>query len=714
MEGDVYPTAQQPIADPNKDIRFTKLPTFPDVSLAQAVTVVEPYANLCQAVPETLRTQKTRTNVCIKDGVPYAKLTTDNPLDFADLAKSVGLDTPAGVHEQQAWQLLSLLFDGFDEVPSDTTPELFAQHNSRHRKDRLADFWETLVYQDAENHAQESATAEEKAIAYLSGHNIPDACHSLLAGLDLRLATMVSQIGGDLTLRADVAAQIEEWGRLDVLAEMQDSVRALYELISGNCGLSEGKQHDGRENKADTFSIAERFGLDWRRAFGLRLWYGTLDDESIELAVAQYADALRDGKEVVKPTPWFLKQQAHMGWNDPEASNREDILWGILKLYASSRLQLPANVEDVLAPENVAGHPLNARLSFQLFQLFKSRQEDKQEPPERKVGMPTVRHSDDLQQSFMSSTASSYEKDEQTEKPLVDLGDKIAITYAASLHTPEHWTTAIFVYAHLSSPSMREHYIRSLLAQYSKTYSVNETDPIFHYLTSEMKVPSEWIHAAAALQAKTEGDNLRQTVHLIKAGELEEAHEVLCRSVGPESIISRDYEALRELLHEFEEHRTDSPEGASRSTRGRGRQQKEPIQGWGRGGQIYSNYIQLKDLTKNLSSVHMDEQLSTDIHNLLSQLQHGLEAVAQDKWEGCGLEERVALTEIAGDVADWVAKTKVRLAMDDISFIQTHTNISQHSERSRVLKLPLTEDLWLHHSSELSLSYYRAVMTTSK
>jgi nuclear pore complex protein Nup98-Nup96 len=38
----------------------------------------------------------------------------------------------------------------------------------------------------------------------------------------------------------------------------------------------------------------------------------------------------------------------------------------------------------------------------------------------------------------------------------------------------------------------------------------------------------------------------------------------------------------------------------------------------------------------------------------------------------------------------------------------------QPSERSRVLKLPLTEDLWLKHSVELSTSYYRNVIVTGR
>jgi nuclear pore complex protein Nup98-Nup96 len=38
----------------------------------------------------------------------------------------------------------------------------------------------------------------------------------------------------------------------------------------------------------------------------------------------------------------------------------------------------------------------------------------------------------------------------------------------------------------------------------------------------------------------------------------------------------------------------------------------------------------------------------------------------------------------------------------------------QHPERSRVLKLPLAEDLWLRHTCDLSVNYYKTVMATGK
>lgn len=596
--------------------------------------------------------QKQYTKISTVNGVPSASLKVDPaPLEFSDMAKAVAIDTDAGVHEQHAWQLLSLLFDDSDNVPNDVDK----QHMHLYRKEQLSEFWKVLVWDDAQKHIQQAPSHEEKAIAHLSCNDVAEACNSLLTGFDLRLATMVAQIGGDASMRQSLATQIEEWRRLDVLSEMEDSHRALYELLAGNCAESEGKTGSGREDKASTFGICSRFGLDWRRAFGLRLWYGILADESIEWAVAQFADAIRDGFENVKPVPWFIEAGADMGWADPQAEHREDLLWGILKLYASPKIKdVPANIEDVLAPENISGNPLNARLAFQLFQLFRSRQDDQREADERKVDMPTVRGTGGLQ----SSTTSRSEKDPQGKDPLVELGDNITLTYAASLHTSEHWTTAAWVYTHLSIRSMREYYIRLLVSHFAGTFTLEESDATYTYLTQDLQVPTTWLHAAAALQAKSEGNALRQATHLIQAAELEEAHEVLCRKVGPEAIISRDYDPLRELMGGFGPTPSNSPASSTSAARAALARNKEPVQGWAQGGQIYFDYIELLDLTGRRSIFRVDDELNDRIQELLVKLQRALE-IANRRLGSCGLEERVALMEIAGTVAGQLAKSQV-------------------------------------------------------
>ncbi|OCK77195.1 hypothetical protein K432DRAFT_334357 [Lepidopterella palustris CBS 459.81] len=674
LDDGILTTVKDPIVSEHADIRFAKL-----------VTPVD-------AVPETITQQRKVTEIQEMDGAPIAAVRTD--FRFDDFAKRVAIDAPQGVHEQQVWQLASILFDECDTFPDDVPREHFLKHQERFRKDRLSEFWETLVFSDAEIQVQKAKSPEEKALAYLSAHNIVDACNTLLGGRDMRLASMVAQIGGGVAMRQDIQAQLEEWQKLNVISEISDPIRAMYELLAGNCGLCEGKASDGRENKVSAFKIASHFGFDWRRAFGLRLWYGTLTSEPIQMAIAQFAYDLREGREDVKPVPWFVEKGVDMGWKDPEPDTREDVLWGILKLYAAQHnTDVTANAEDIFAPQNISGNPLNARLSFQLSQLFKARAEAM-----HPIVVPTNRTAHGFSASLMSST-STTDQDDQPANALGALCDAITCTYASTLHTTEHWPVAIYVYLHLSSSTEREHYIRTLLSFYASALETDQADPLFRQVANDLYIPVAWFHSAKALQARAEGDRTTECEHLLDAGEMVEAHEVLCRSVAPRAIIERDYDSLRELLGGFESP-ASSPAAnsfsASKSRRSRGR--VEPVEGWSEGGMIYFDFIHLMDLSKGAGLGRLGKKEMADVEfevkSVVKRLAKALEGVAGSGWESRGLEEQVALSEIAGVVAEMEEK--------------------KNSEKARVLRLPLTEDKWLTHTRELSVGYYRAVLAAAR
>lgn len=69
--------------------------------------------------------------------------------------------------------------------------------------------------------------------------------------------------------------------------------------------------------------------------------------------------------------------------------------------------------------------------------------------------------------------------------------------------------------------------------------------------------------------------------------------------------------------------------------------------------------------------------------------------------------------EIAGTVANLVARNKVSSIYTKCTYDQQLTLI-QAANRSQILKLPLTEDLWLRHSCDLSTNYYRTLMANTR
>ncbi|KAF2493492.1 hypothetical protein BU16DRAFT_619813 [Lophium mytilinum] len=680
LDGGILAKAKQPIVSEHKDIQFAKLATPRD------------------AAYETLVPQKDVTQVILDHGIPKASVS--GKFSFSTLAQLVTIDTEEGRHEQQAWQLASILFDDVD-LPAKLTPGLTkADHIHRIRKAKLSEFWESLVFDDTQMEVQEAESAEGKALAHLTAHNVVDACQTLVGGKDFRLATMVAQIGGGLQMRKDMQAQLEEWQRMDVVSEMEEPLRAIYELLAGNCTKIDGEQAQGNqgglENEASTFSISEHFRLDWRRAFGLRLWYGTLADEPLHLAVTQFAYDLREGREDVKPVPWFVENSLNMGWNDPTPESREDLLWGLLKLYSASYEKgVPANVEEIFSPQSTTGNPMNARLSFQLCQLFQARVDAA--PANLRISqLPISRSETGYSKSFMSSTSSAPSSD-QAPDPFAELADNIALTYASTLYTKEHWLKAVYVYTHLSSAANREHYIRSVISFFSSSFTTVDSDPTYNTLTKDLQIPKAWLHSAKALQAKSDGDSATECRELLAAGDLVTAHEVLCRAVAPAAIIARDYDTLRELLGDFDSppNSPANPPANLRSSTLRVASasssfKDEPVPGWRTGGLIYFDYIHLLDLEKSKHS----EAVHKEAVSIVVRLSGALEPMAGKQFDGRNLEERVALGEIAGAVANWGAE--------------------ERGSKARMLRLPLTEDKWLRHSRELSMGYYKAVLAAAR
>ncbi|EON66844.1 hypothetical protein W97_06246 [Coniosporium apollinis CBS 100218] len=602
----------------------------------------------------TLKDQKTCTLIQRDNGgIPYAETTAG--FEFGQFAQLVKVDSPAGVHEQHVWQLASILFDDVSgELPDGIPSDQLADIEWRLRKEKFSDFWRKLVQSDADKQAYKSATAEERALQHLSSYNVQEACTALIEGMNFRLATMVAQVGGDEVMRDEVGHQLDAWRDLNVLSEINEPIRAMYELLAGNCGICEGKTGGDPENQAPTFRLASRFSMDWRRAFGLRLWYGILENEPIESAVAEFEENLGDGTETVKPVPWFAEQGIDTAWQDPSPDSREDLLWGLLKIYAAQEGTFKADIATILTPENVSGNPLNARLSFQLLHLLKA---------QNIISPPTT------------TTADGN-----------DPADALTSTYATALLAARDWPQALWTSLHLSDPAARTQAIQSILAQ--NAAAIEDGTPLFTTLTTELKIPPSWIWTAKALHARAVGRNAAEEVKCWqRAGEWDEAHSVLCRSVAPRAIVERDYEGLRELL-----------EGFGGGTEGK-------VQGWNVGGQVYRDFVRL---VAEVGEGAVHGQKKGEREAVLRRLGRGLEALGAEMGK-MGLVERAAVMEMGRVVAGWVEREEVSSVLCMLSDKRL-TEKLQVGEKAQVLRLPMTEDAYLRHTRELSLNYFRAVM----
>jgi nuclear pore complex protein Nup98-Nup96 len=466
-------------------------------------------------------------------GVPLARLR--DGFSFAEFGEGRGAATvnPASAHEKLVWQLASVLFDQV-HVPKEL--EDFPKAVDRLRKDKLSVFWQKLVEPRASQQVAMARTAEEKAIAALAGHRVADACGHLVGGKDFHLATLVAQIGGRESIRADMREQLDEWQKSRVLSEFSQPIRAIYELLAGNVCVCAGTKGAPIEDRIDSFSISKRFGLDWRQAFGLRLWYGILAREELDIAVHKFAQDLAQDLEPSRPHAWYVEQKIPTLWEDEDLADREDLLWGLLRLYAFQ----DSDLEAVIRPENSQLSPVDTRLSWQ------------------------------LSRALTASGAITYATDAD------DRADQATLSFASQLNSEGSWLEAVFVLLHLSSPTARAKSVQNQLAQHAGRIGSDDSAS-FTTLVRDFQIPPAWLWEAKALYMRSVKRDAQGEVEcLIRAGSYEEAHRTFAQEVAPRRIVEADYETLRALLGGF-----------------RGRE--SAVSEWHRGGQIYADFLRLLD-----------------------------------------------------------------------------------------------------------------------
>lgn len=491
--------------------------------------------------------------------VPFA--TRPQHFSVADFFDDANPRDPAATHEKLVWQLASVLFDQM------IVPEELQQVpgvSERLRKDKLSSFWHNLVDDACSKHIAMGRTSEEKAIAALSGHRISDACAHLLESRDFHLATLVALIGTKDSMKKDLREQLNEWQNSQMLSEFSQPIRTIYELLAGNVCVCDGSKGQP-EDRVESFVISKRFGLDWRQAFGLRLWYGIKCHESIEYAVENFATDLAQDKETSRPVAWYVEQKVPTLWQDKNLEDRDDLLWGLLKLYTFD----DSDIEDILRPENSQLSPLDIRLSWQ------------------------------LSQALIANGAVRYTEDDE------DKADRTTLAFASQLTNEGTWLDAVFVLLHLSSDDVRAKSIQDHLAHHAGKIGTEDSQS-FTTLTQTFKVPVSWIWEAKALYMRSVEKNPRGEVEcLIKAGSFNEAHRTFFKEVAPKTVVELDYDSLRTLLEGFQGKENTIPE-------------------WHLGGEIYQDFLELLDSEKRGRAVNQSllERLLSGLPAVVEESRH--------------------------------------------------------------------------------------------
>lgn len=397
-------------------------------------------------------------------GVPFADADFGTP--FRSFTELSWAQDPANQHEKNVWALASVLFDPITEKPyfDAETDFLIDYMHEKCRKEKLSKFLESLVETAADEHARSANTLEEVAFAHLTAHRVEQACASLLEAGDYRLSTLLPMIGGDLRTRELIRRQIDEWRKKGVLAEVAVVIRSLYELLSGNTSFSEGVKGP-TEDFAPDFFIPERFGLDWKRSFGLKLWYGCAEEDGIGQAVIEYEKEMKRWPESVpSPLPWYQTS------SNPTNNGMLDILWGLLRLYAEKNLPL----EEVLLPRSIGISNLDLRMSWQLRTMLAKK-------GIRDFGGGNVRGGG--ADGFLAGS----------------MADQVTVDFAGALEATGLWEWAIFVVLHLRDTDSRETSIRNVLGRHLDELEEAEGPEVskkLEFLEKTLLIPKTWIFEA--------------------------------------------------------------------------------------------------------------------------------------------------------------------------------------------------------------------------
>lgn len=416
--------------------------------------------------------------------------------DFANLFQSkTQADSAAAAakndQEARLFRLGACLFDEIADLALDQVVDSASRpYVEAIRRRRLISAW----FEDAASSTVEAdlsllpeaspaspAVSAKRIFALLSGHQISAACETAIESSNLRLATILAQLGPDALatddhIRADVALQLEKWREYHIDTFVDGAYRKILELVSGNLGVSPGREDlDPKGDGVDELHILE--GLEWKRALAAGVWYAVPQatgaaiagaDAGLAEVVERYERAYRADRRVAAPTPdYLLSTSSSEGtnsrpWPPPPSSSSFssdaplDPAFHLLKLFTSPTHPLEAALE----PRNFGPSPLDYRLPWHLYMLIsrvlqRRDWEDRMELPDDEGGDGVASDAVDEDEAMMMMGGGRAEGRDGSVLTLEGnsvTADRVTEAYAMQLEAQGEWHWAAFVLLHIELP----------------------------------------------------------------------------------------------------------------------------------------------------------------------------------------------------------------------------------------------------------------------
>lgn len=361
-----------------------------------------------QGIPEAVPSQNTR---------------------FKDYAQLFSPDDQS--QEASVWRLGHALFDELDlrlqgAVPYDVKDRVEVIR----RKKALSDWLQSAVGAsvELELRGEPGARSSQKIFTMLTGNQIERATNTAIDNGDLNLSTLLAQAGGDAAFRVDIEEQLIKWKDQVIDAHIEPSYRKIYSLLAGIVEILPASNSRDPVESCKEVRIAE--GLDWKRAFGLQLWFACQMNWPVVDALRSYQSSLNEGF-APSPIPWYLESPMTSGllWVMAGKRAENDALYDLIRLSVN-----PFPLEIALLPRGFSPSPLDHRIPWHLYTLLS-----------RSLGQRDF--GDRTPPSNISDKTSSTTRGSSTN------ANKVTASFAFQLECQGLWEYAIFVLLHLESPS---------------------------------------------------------------------------------------------------------------------------------------------------------------------------------------------------------------------------------------------------------------------
>ncbi|XP_075666719.1 nuclear pore complex protein NUP96 [Castanea sativa] len=339
----------------------------------------------------------------------------------------------------------------------------------------------------------------EHIFILLTGRQLDAAVELAASRGDVRLACLLSQAGGSMVNRADVAQQLDLWkiNRLDFSFIEKDRLR-LYELLAGNI---HGALHGGK--------------VDWKRFLGLLMWYQLPPDTSLPIVFHSYQHLVDIGKATY-PVPVYIDEgpvEEAVKWSTKECF---DFSYYLMLLHASEEGEF-SFLKAMFSALSSTHDPLDYHMIWHQRAVLEA------------IGAITT---NDLH--------------------VLDMGLVSQLLCVGKCH----W--AIYVILHMpyreDFPYLHADLIREILFQYCESWSSEESQRQF---IENLGVPAAWLHEAMAVYFNYYGDFSKALEHFLQCAHWQKAHSIFIVSVAHKLFLSAKHSEIWRLATSMEDHKSE-------------------------------------------------------------------------------------------------------------------------------------------------------------